>query len=134
MTVISPLAAFTAPPETGASSISRSNPARAVAISCASALAIVEETITAVPGFRCCATPVSPNSTCLTWAALTTSTSRASSFSANVAALSETPQAPASFNVAQALLFRSAPQVERPARTHGSAAPIPIDPKPTRPT
>lgn len=89
MIVILSLAVFIVLLEIGVFSIFRSNLVRAVVIFCVLVLAIVEEIIIVVSGFRCCVTFVLLNSICLIWVVLIISISSAFSFSVNVAALLE---------------------------------------------
>lgn len=89
MIVILLLVVFIVLLEIGVFSIFRSNLVRAIVIFCVSVLAIVEEIIIVVLGFRCCVMFVSLNSICLIWVVLIISISRVFSFSVNVVVLLE---------------------------------------------
>ena len=91
---------------------------------------MVDETITMVPGFSFAASPLSPNRMLFTWAAFTTSSNTASSWSAKPSAEDCASRAPAWRSVSSAAGLRSTPQVFSPARIQDVAAPIPMEPNP----
>ena len=133
ITVIVPPRAPTAPPETGASSISRpASVSFASSVRAASGATVVQHSTTA-PGVRRARQPASPNSTSFAWAALTTNTTRASSPSGRSAAAA-TAVPPAAVSSARPASRNSQPDTSWPACTRLSAAPIPIEPRPITPT
>src|SRR5450830_305752 len=131
--VISPEAARAAPPETGASSISKPCAARRCPSAIAKSGATVALEITTLPGLRLAAAPFSPNSTVSVCAALTTKVTSTSTAAPSSAGLAQaTP--PSAANLSSTSLRTSQAYTLNPARSNERATPSPIAPKPMTPT
>ncbi len=124
-----PCRAPTAPPDTGASSISNPNAAsRADRLRAYSGATVVQHSTT-VPRASRPAQPCAPNSTSSVCAAFTTNTTTASRSAGNSSGRA-TALPPSAANAARAASRGSQPTTACPSRHRFSAAPMPIVPKP----
>ena len=133
MTVICPLAALAAPPDTGASIMPMPIAASRAASDSANSGATVALAITTDPARIAPAAPPSPSSTPSVCCAFTTSvstTSQAAPSSAGVA--QATP--PSAAKAANTSRRTSQAWVRNPARSSDRATPMPIAPRPMTPT
>ena len=133
ITVIWPAAAFTAPPETGASISHRPRSASCSAQAGGRVGSTVAEAITTAPRRSVAARPLAPNSTVSVCAALTTSTSTASACAPS-SANESVALPPAAVKRSRASARVSRPSVTTPLRSAVTAAPKPIEPRPTTPS
>jgi hypothetical protein len=129
ITVIVPCRAPTAPPETGASSISSPIAASLADSVRAYSGATVVQHSTTVPGASSPAQPFAPNSTSSVCAAFTTNTTTACT-SVGRSAGRSTALPPSAANAARTASRGSQPNTVCSARSKLSAAPMPIEPKP----